>query len=285
MSSDIAYAVAALICYGLSDAIYKRAASAGLAAQHFLMGQAWIFCPATILYAAMTGTLRLSSAALWGGIAGLFLVVGFYNYARSLQAGSVSIIAPVFRLNFIVTAVLAIGWLHETLTAQKIGGFLLAIGAGWLLLGGSLHRDGVDADAARRSLRQVFVATLATGAANFCYKLGLIGGATPETLLVVQSVVFSFLLTAMTYRMTGAIRLPRGVVRHSGPAALVLIAAFLFLLHGLKHGDASVVVPIAQMGFVVAAVLGVVVFGERWTARKIAGLCTATAALVLLAIG
>jgi uncharacterized membrane protein len=57
------------------------------------------------------------------------------------------------------------------------------------------------------------------------------------------------------------------------------------LLHGLKHGDASVVVPIAQMGFVVAAVLGVVVFGESWTARKVAGLCTATAALLLLAMG
>jgi drug/metabolite transporter (DMT)-like permease len=285
MSSDIAYAVAALICYGLSDAIYKRAARAGLAAQHFLMGQAWIFCPATIVYAALTGTLRFSPAALWGGIAGLFLVVGFYNYARSLHAGSVSIIAPVFRLNFIVTAVLAIGWLHERLTAQKLAGFLLAVGAGWLLLGGSLRRGGADADVARRSLRQVFVATLATGAANFCYKLGLIGGATPETLLAAQAIVFSFLLTAMTYLMMGAIRLPRGVVRHSGPAAIVLIAAFLFLLHGLKHGDASVVVPIAQMGFVVAAVLGVVVFGESWTARKIAGLCTATAALLLLAIG
>jgi drug/metabolite transporter (DMT)-like permease len=285
MSSDIAYAVAALVCYGLSDVIYKRAASAGLAAQHFLMAQAWIFCPATILYAALTGTLRFGPAALWGAIAGLFLVVGFYNYARSLQAGSVSIIAPVFRLNFIVTAVLAIGWLHERLTAQKIGGFLLAIGAGWLLLGGSLRRDGVDAQAARRSLRQVFVATLATGAANFCYKLGLIGGAPPETLLAAQAMVFSLLLTAMTYRMTGAIRLPRGVVAHSGPAAIVLVAAFLFLLHALKHGDASVVVPITQMGFVVAAVLGVVVLGESWTARKIAGLCTATAALLLLAIG
>ena len=285
MRSDIADAVAALICYGLSDVIYKRAARAGLAAQHFLMGQAWIFCPATIVYAALTGTLRFSPAALWGGIAGLFLVVGLYNYARSLQAGSVSIIAPVFRLNFIITALLAIGWLHERLTAPKVGGFLLAIGAGWLLLGGSLHRDGVDAAAARRSLRQVFVATLATGAANFCYKIGLIGGATPETLLAAQAVVFSFLLTAMTYRMTGAIRLPRGAVRHSGPAAIVLIAAFLFLLHGLKHGEASVVVPITQMGFVVAAVLGIVVLGERWTARKIAGLCSATAALLLLAMG
>jgi multidrug transporter EmrE-like cation transporter len=39
------------------------------------------------------------------------------------------------------------------------------------------------------------------------------------------------------------------------------------------------------MGFVVAAVLGVVLFDEALTIRNIAGLCAATIALRLLAIG
>lgn len=104
-------------------------------------------------------------------------------------------------------------------------------------------------------------------------------------MLVAQAAVFCGLITVMTYTVNGAIRPPAGFAGHSGPAAIVLIAAFLFMLHSLKHGDASVVVPIAQMGFVVAAVLGVVCFNEGWTARKLAGLCTATVALVLLAIG
>src|SRR5450631_1891294 len=113
MNSDIGYALAALVCYGLGDFIYKRAASAGIAAEHFLMGQAWFFCPAAIGYAWITGTLDVQRPAWRGGLAGLFLLVGFYNYVRSLRSGAVSVIAPVFRLNFIVTAALAIGWLGE----------------------------------------------------------------------------------------------------------------------------------------------------------------------------
>ncbi len=284
MNADIAYALGALVCYGVGDFIYKRAAAAGLVPEYFLMGQAWFFFPAIIVYGWASGTLAFSLPVLWGGLAGLFLLVGFYNYARSLRTGAVGIIAPVFRLNFIVTAAFAIGWLHEPLTAAKLVGFALAFAAGWMLLGAPLPRDAAGQRATLRSLAEVLVATVAAGAANFCHKLGLVGGASPETLLTAQAAVFSVLVTAMAYLMNGEIRPPPGFARHSGPAALALIAAFLFLLHGLKHGDASVVVPIAQMGFVVAAVLGTVFFGEGWTARKIAGLGAATAALLVLAI-
>jgi drug/metabolite transporter (DMT)-like permease len=285
MSSEIAYALAALVCYGLGDFIYKRAASAGIAAEHFLMGQAWFFCPAVIAYAWITRTLDFEPPAWWGGLAGLFILIGFFNYVRSLRSGSVSIIAPVFRLNFIVTAALAIGWLGEPVTASKITGFALALIAGWLLLGGPLSGRITDPAAARRSLVQVIVATVAMGAANFCHKLGLVGGATPETMLAAQAIVFTALVTAVAYAMNGTIRLPAGVAVHPAEAAFVLMAAFLFLLHSMRHGDASVVVPIAQMGFGVAAMLGVVFFKETLTARKIAGLGAAGVALLVLALG
>src|SRR6185312_14790938 len=250
MSGGIAYALAALVCYGIGDLIYKRAAAAGLKPEYFLMVQAWCFCPAILFYAWGTGNLHLEPAALWGC---LVVLVGFYNYVRSLRVGAVSIVAPVFRLNFIITAALAILWLSEPLTASKAAGFLLALLAAWLLLGGAAPLGSADPLLARRPLLQVTLATLAVGVANFCYKLGLIAGATPETMLAAQAVVFSSLLTATTFAVNGTIRPARGLFRHSLPAAIVLVAASLFLLHGLQRGDASVVVPIAQMGFVIAA--------------------------------
>ena len=284
MSGATLDALAALLCYGLGDVIYKRAAQSGLASGSFLMGQAWFFCPAIIVYAWLTGTFVWRPAALWGSAAGVAFLIGFYNYARSLRTGSVSVIAPVFRLNFIVTAALAILGLGEPLTARKLMGFLLALTAGWLLLGGTWHRHGGDRTAARRALAQVLIATLAVGAANFFYKLGIVGGATPATMLVAQSVVFTALVTATTGWSNRTVRPQRGFAWHSGPSAAVLLAASLFLLNGLKYGQASVIVPIAQMGFVVAAVFGVVAFGESWTRRKVGGLCAAIAALALLAI-
>jgi len=285
MKSDIVYALAAMVCYGIGDFIYKRAATTGVAAEQFLMGQGWVFCPATIGYAWITERLYFTSYAGWGGLAGLFLLIGFFNYVGSLRSSSVSVIAPVFRLNFIVTAALAIGWLGEPLTGAKLGGFAMALSAGWLLLGGSIGGRVADASPTPHALTQVIVATLATGVANFCHKLGLAGGATPETLLAAQAIVFSTTMTGVSYARSGTIVLPRGVAMHSVAAAAVLIAAFLFLLHGMRHGEASIIVPITQMGFGIAAVLGVIFFKEQLTARKIAGLGAAGVALLILAVG
>ena len=283
MPPDIAYALAALVCYGLGDFIYKRAAIAGIGSEHFIMGQAWLFCPAVVLYAWASGTLHFTWAALWSALAGLFLLVGFYNFSRSLKGGAVSVIAPIFRLNFIVTVALAVGWLQEPLTTHKLIGFALSLLAGWLLLGVGPKGAAADPASMRRSLVRVLVATVAFGAGSFCHKLGLLGGGTPETLLAAQALVFSTSVTVMAYLVTGTVRPPRGFIRHSGPAAVLLIAASLFLLYGLKLGQASVIVPITQMGFVVAALLGVLVFKEAWTGRKIAGLAAAAAALSVLA--
>ena len=40
----------------------------------------------------------LSLMASFVALAGLFIFIGFYNFLRSLAAGSVSIVAPIFRL-------------------------------------------------------------------------------------------------------------------------------------------------------------------------------------------
>ena len=221
--------------------------------------------------------------ALWGGLAGLFIFVGFYQFLRSLVTGPVSINAPIFRLNFIVTAVLAIAILDEPVTALKLAGFVVALVATWLLVGGM--SAGARGTISRQSLLQVFSATLAFGAANFFHKMGLHQGMPPETMLAAQAVVFISLSTAFTRVTEGTVRMPPETWRHAVPAAIVLIAAFLFLLHGLSVGPASVLVPIAQMGFVVTATLGIVFLRERFTARMAAGLSAATVALALLALG
>jgi len=63
----------------------------------------------------------------------------------------------------------------------------------------------------------------------------------------------------------------------------LLLGATIFLLRSVAGGEASVLVPITQMGFIVAALLGIFVLGERVTARKALGLAAALAALAVLA--
>ena len=134
MTPGLGFALVAMVCFGVSDLIYKRGSAAGIEAGEFVMLQGWVFCPGVTLYAWFTGTLDLHLSALWGSLAGLFLFVAMFNFAASLQTGAVSTNAPIFRLNFTITAALAILLLGETLTWAKAAALVCALLAVWLLL-------------------------------------------------------------------------------------------------------------------------------------------------------
>jgi drug/metabolite transporter (DMT)-like permease len=282
MSHSVAYAIAAMVCYGLGDFIYKQAAAASIQADHFLMAQGWFFFPLVILYALATGTLIPDPAALWGSVAGIFAFTGFYYFVRSLAAGSVSTNAPIFRMNFIVTALLVIVLLGEPMTPAKITGLAFAMVATWLLVGAKHADDRIPSNRRRRALAEVAVATVAFGASNFFHTVGLRHGAVPETLVVAQAAAFMPLATFVVYFADRRFLPPPATFKYGAAAAIMLLAAIIFLLHGVAGGQASVLVPIAQMGFIIAALLGVFILGERITVRKTIGLVSALAALVAL---
>jgi drug/metabolite transporter (DMT)-like permease len=279
--ADLGYALGAMVCYGLSDVVYKRAALAGVKPHHFLMVQAWMFAPAMIAYALATGTLHIVPAAGWGAAAGFCTFIGFYNFSRSLRDGAVSVNAPIFRLSFTITAALAVIVLDEPLGAIKTAGLALALLAVWLLLGGEA---GGRAGASRASLIRVLIATFALGIANFCYKLGVMHGATPATMVVSQAAVFFPLATVFGYLAERKFNAPAATWPYAGCAALLLAVAFMLMATSLVTGQASVLVPVAQMGFVITAAAGILLLGERASPRRICGLAAAVGALVCLAM-
>lgn len=282
MNESIACALGALLLYGIADFVYKRGAAAGAPPHQFLMVQTWFFTSLAFLYGFVSGTLAFGSGTLWGAAAGVLVVVGYYNFAWSLRHGSVSTNATIFRLSFAVTVALAVLLLGETLTPAKLAGLALALVAVWLLL--AAPDSAARADSERRaSLARVLVATLAVGVASFTYKLGLRAGAAPVSLVAAQGAVAVALATAFAARLDGGVRPTRAALTHAPVAAVLLVTAFILLAKGLQTGEVSVIVPIAQMGFVVTALLGFVLLREPFTPRKGAGLAAAVAALASLA--
>jgi len=283
VSENIAYALGALLLYGLADFVYKRGAAAGAQPHQFLMVQTWFFSSLALLYGLVSGTLAFNAGAWWGALAGVLVVVGYYNFAWSLRHGSVSTNATIFRLSFTVTAALAVVVLGERLTAVKLAGLAFALAAVCLLLAspdGGKSRAGPED---RASLARVLLATVAVGIASFTYKLGLLQGAAPIALVVAQGAVAVTLATAFAAHLDRGVRPSRAALRHAPVAAVLLVCAFVFLAKGLQGGEASVIVPIAQMGFVVTALLGFLLLREPFTLRKGAGLVAAVAALASLA--
>jgi len=242
--------------------------------------QSWVFCPGITLYAWATGTLDPHRSALWGALAGLFGVFALSNFARSLKDGAVSTNAPIFRLNFTLTAALAIVLLGEALTATKAAALFCALAAVWLLLA----EPGAARGASAKSLARVLIATAAMACANLFYKIGLSQGALPETMVAAQAWVFCSSATLYVLARDKRLRLTPYAWRFSLPASLALVVAFVLLMHALARGPASVLVPVAQMSFVFTALLGAAMFSERLNTRKQIGLAVAAAALGLFAV-
>jgi transporter family protein len=285
VSEGIEYALGAMLLHGVADYVYKRGASAGAPPHQFLMVQTWFFSSLALLYGLVSDTLTFNAGALWGAAAGVLVVVGYYNFAYSLRAGSVSANATIFRLSFAVTVALAVVVLGEPITAPKLAGLALVLVAVWLMIAAPAAGGGAPDREMRSSLVRVLIATAAVGVASFAYKLGLREGARPIALVVAQGAVAVTLSTAFAAYLDRGIRPSRAAWSHAPVAAILLVVAFTFLAKGLEHGEASVVVPIAQMGFVVTALLGFVLLREPFTLRKGAGLAAALAALASLARG
>jgi drug/metabolite transporter (DMT)-like permease len=283
MDSGVWLAIGAMFCLGVSDIVYKRGAAAGVKPHHFLVAQAWCFAPGVALYGLATGTLELKPYMLWGCGAGLFVFIALIHFARSLRSGSISLIAPIFRLSFTVTTALAVLLLGERLDGWKIAGLAAALLAVWLLLGG--EGGAASAPGARRAaLIQALVAMAAMGVANFLYKVGAAAGGTPATFIAGQASAFLPLATAYAWYVDRATLPPRAAWTHAGTTASVFLLGLILLFESLKRGEASVLVPISQMGFIVTAAYGVLLLREPVTARKAGGLLLALGALVFLAL-
>lgn len=66
-------------------------------------------------------------------LAGVFLTIGIVAYYRALSLGPVSVVSPIFGMFLVLSSVIGIAFLNESLTARKVAGIGLAIVAVYLV--------------------------------------------------------------------------------------------------------------------------------------------------------
>jgi uncharacterized membrane protein len=116
---------------------------------------------------------------------GFITFLALYNFLSSLKSGAVSVIAPIFRLSFIITTILAVFFLDERFTLLKFLALCASLCAVFLLLGGEKKTS-----ISQKALIQVIIATVLMGVASFIYKVGTLWGGTPATIITGQVSIF-----------------------------------------------------------------------------------------------
>ena len=116
MSLAILLAGIALLIGGLADLLYRVAQDRGIDSGVFVFWQSIIFSAILWVYAIASGDISKLDAFTWvvGLPAGALGYAGLTLFIISVKTGDVSVNAPIFRLNFVITCAGAMILLGES---------------------------------------------------------------------------------------------------------------------------------------------------------------------------
>jgi drug/metabolite transporter (DMT)-like permease len=282
VSPGVGYALLSLLAAGVLDVAYARYSGKRpvTGAYLFVIGGVVITGQALVLAVSGSAASFDARATAYGVCAGAVAMVANALLIESLARINVSLGSTIYRLNTIAVVIVAVLFLHEALTLPKAAGIVLGVVAAVLLY----QRGGRGGD--HRGLRAatalVIVAALLRAAFGIMSKVGLAHGAEPFMFLL--NIGIGWTVMALVYGVVR--RQPAAALRDVLPYAIVsgtlICLVVTFLLLGLRTGEASVVIPIANMSFVVALLTSAAFGMERITRRKLFAVICAAAAIALL---
>lgn len=234
----------------------------------YVFGCGFVWLVFQLTYFTITDAqIRLDEGTiLYGLLTGALLVLANILLIESLTGLDVSLGSMIYRLNTIGVVAISFVLLSEDIGLIKVLG--IGIGVAAILI---LYKRADGGDTVPIPIL-FFVMAVAASAFRAIYgvasKVALEQGAAAEGLLVIAAI--SWIVGGFAYaafrerrvRITGK-KAAYAVV--SGTLAFAVVNA---LIEALKNGEASVVVPIANLSFAVAMLLSVFLGMEQLSSRK-----------------
>jgi len=266
------------LCVAVGSFLYKRARMLGASPGSFLVVQAsTLFCVVTAS-GLVTGRLDFRNPHL--GLAvlcGAFGAAGALATLVSMGRGELGTNLSVVRLSFVPTTLGAVLLLGEPFTRRKGLIFLVAACAVLLFVDHYRREDR----RALGSLVPALTACFAFGVFDLIYKVASAHGVSPFSFLMVQSATASVLFNLYAVAFE-TYRFDRAVLRLAPLCGVLFATACVCWLLALREVDISLVVPMIQMNFVLAYVLGVIFLRESVSVRKLLGIGLVALSVLLL---
>jgi drug/metabolite transporter (DMT)-like permease len=284
MDIAITYALLSLCFAGMNDVVFKRYSmkDRSRGAIVFGIGVVWALLQGFTLW-GKGGALHLDPVTLGYGLAaGAMLALSNLLLIESLTHIEVSLGATIYRLNTIGVVLLSILLLHESPGPLNLLG--IGVGVVAVLL---LARKPTSGKGAALQTGFVWLAIAASGLRalyGVTSKAGLNQGADTDTMLLVAALCWiagGFLYARLR---EGRFRLTPKKALYALVSGMLVHLIVYFLLAAMQQGQASIVIPIANLSFVVALLISVAVGMERLSPRKLAAIGCASASIWLLAL-
>jgi drug/metabolite transporter (DMT)-like permease len=284
LSDAVAFALLSLACAGLTDVVFKRYSRVDRSRGLYVLGIGitWTILQSAILLVAGNGLRLDAQTVVFGLVAGLFVAVSNTLLIESLTHIDVGLGSTIYRLNTIAVVVMALFLLDEPLTGLKLTGVLLGVGAVMLLF----ERNHEHAEARKIFLLffgLVVLASLLRACFGIVSKVAALRGIDLKAMLFVNAPVWIAAGAIYACWRREKIRVTASMLTYAAVSGALICGVANFLMLAVERGQASIVVPIANMSFLVAILLSAGLGMERINARKLAAVGLAIAAIATLA--
>ncbi len=282
VSNGVIFALLSLVFAGFLDVLYKRYSRKTRSRGMYLMGMGLTFGFLQVLAIIIQQqSLSLDQTTLiYGVAAGLLVTVSNILLIESFTHLDVSLGSTIYRLNTVGVVILSVIFLAETLPLIKLAGVLFGVIAALLLY--RHHSDKATASGVIVFFWIAVLASLLRAGYGVVSKFGLSAGGNGTTMILIAAVCW--ILGGFLYAVfrEHRIRVTRAKIVYSLATGTIVFLVVNTLFAALARGDASVVIPIANLSFIIALVVSVLLGMESLTRRKGLALALACVAIVLL---
>ncbi|OGV38664.1 MAG: hypothetical protein A2020_03835 [Lentisphaerae bacterium GWF2_45_14] len=278
----------ALCCFGftaVNDLVFRLYArkSRSRGAYVMVIGVVWALLFTLLLDCKFT---NLTVTLVWGSISGIFSAVANILLIEAMTYQESGICSTLYRLNMAIVAVGAFLLLGEPINGLKIIGIILALVAVCFFYRESRNGKSKVHDAAHIGIYLALGAALLRAAMGLSYKYAFIQHADRNGLITLNS--FFWIVVGLAYMLCRERSLKfmeAKSIRYGIVSGLLVGGIIYFMALALQYGDASVVLPVAQMSFLGTCVLGVFFLRESMTVGKLIGISAGITSIIALILG
>ncbi len=204
-------------------------------------------------------------------LSGIATGASWLCYFRALQTGDINKVIPIDKSSSVLTILLAVLFLHESLTWMKALS-VAAIGAGTFLM--IRRREGTEQKSGGPWLIYALLSALFASLTSILGKIGISGvesnlGTAIRTVVVLG---MAWLVVFATGKRANLKAIDRKELLYICLSGLATGASWLCYYKALQDGPVSIVVPIDKLSILVSIAFSYVVFREKLTAKALLGL-------------
>ena len=281
----VIFAFCCIFCSAMNDFVFKLFARKPRSRGLFVLVIGLTWSATSLCLPGLKGA-SWQTTIIWGIISGLFSVIGNLLLIEAMGKQSAGLCSTIYRLNLALVVPGAAIIFKEHNTLLQYIGIAAALAAVLFFLPGSVSKE--KRSDGKLGLILVIIAAILRAGMGLAYKYGFNLGASANGVNLINGfcwiaggAVYYFLRErSNSENESWSIKLASyGVL-----SGLFVFGIVFFMAHSVNLGNASIVLPIMQMSFIVTFVLSAVFLKEKITVYKFMALASGAAALLLLSI-